>query len=85
MRKRPGRGIGVDGPLHGAKHPRHDLPLVEQDRFTKTAQGGVGIGPDRDRLSLAIEAHDGGGPARSGRGLAGRSRPRDEDRRQLGQ
>ena len=77
--------VRIDGPLHRAEHARHDLPLVEQDGLTKAAQGGVGIGPERDGLGLAIEADDGGGSAGGRGGLAGRPGTGEEDRGELGQ
>ncbi len=80
-----GMRVRVDGPLHRAEHARDDLPLVEQDGLAQAAQGGVGIGPDRNSLGFAIEADDGGGAAGGRGGLAGRAGPGEEDRGELGQ
>jgi hypothetical protein len=81
----PRPGIIVNGPLDRTEYLRYHLPLVEQHRLRLRAQSNIGVCSECGGFSWPVEANDGGGILTRCRGLARGARPRDEQRRELGE
>jgi hypothetical protein len=77
--------IIVNGALDRAEYLRNRLPLVEQHRLWLDAQSDIGVRSESCGFSRTVKANDGRGMMAPSRGLARSARPRNEERRELGE